>query len=97
MDGQQYAPRVYPVPVVPAGTKPTPPPRGEVMERRKTQDFPHPAPTPSVDGEMSDEMVRVYWYDHACEWVTKYCDEHHRRSALVQKQALEAIPERPAE
>lgn len=74
------------------------------MERRKTPRLPPPAPTPSVepelpahDGEMSDEMVRVYWYDHACEWVTKYCDEHHRRSALIQKQALEAIPERQAE
>ena len=28
-------------------------------------------------------MVRVTWYEHDCQWLTKYCDEHHARTAWV--------------
>jgi hypothetical protein len=29
------------------------------------------------------ETVYVYWYDHDCAWITKYCDEHHRAGANI--------------
>lgn len=30
------------------------------------------------------ETIRVYYYDHPyCEYISKYCDEHHRKSASV--------------
>ena len=25
-----------------------------------------------------EETVGVWYYDHECEWLTKYCDEFHR-------------------
>jgi len=28
-------------------------------------------------------MVVVWWHDHDCQWVTKFCDEHHLRSSSV--------------
>lgn len=27
--------------------------------------------------------ITVYWYDCDCAWITKYCDENHRKSADV--------------
>lgn len=44
--------------------------------------------TQPVQVEVSDEAVQVFWYEHDCEWLSKYCDEHHRRSALVPRSAL---------
>lgn len=32
---------------------------------------------------MDDEMVYVSWYEHSCDWLTKYCDEYHRVTARV--------------
>lgn len=29
------------------------------------------------------ESVLVSWYDHDCDWVSKYCSEHHYRSATI--------------
>jgi hypothetical protein len=37
---------------------------------------------------VTDDLVRVFWYDCDCEWVTKYCEEFHRRSALVPRGVL---------
>jgi hypothetical protein len=31
----------------------------------------------------ADDEVTVYYYDHTCEWISKYCDEHHRRHAVI--------------
>lgn len=46
---------------------------------------------------MNDETVRVHWYEHNCEWLTKYCDDHHMVSASVPKAVLRkyayALPE----
>lgn len=38
-----------------------------------------------------EEGNRVYvsWHDCDCEWVTKYCDKHHRKSAFVPVASLE--------
>lgn len=45
-------------------------------------------PTPS--GEMIvEEVVSVSWYEHDCDWITKYCDEEHRRSAFVPVSVLD--------
>ena len=42
-----------------------------------------------VPVEVTDaEVVQVFWYEHDCEWVSKYCDEHHQRSAWVSRAAL---------
>lgn len=38
---------------------------------------------------MTDQSIRVSWYDHDCDWITKYCDEYHTRSALVPLSVLE--------
>ena len=38
--------------------------------------------------QIAEDMVRVFYYDHSCEWLSKYCDEHHKRSALVPRAAL---------
>lgn len=27
--------------------------------------------------------TRVQWYDHDCDWISKYCDEHHLQSLSV--------------
>lgn len=32
--------------------------------------------------------MRVSWYEHDCDWLTKYCDEHHQRSATVPADAF---------
>lgn len=37
------------------------------------------------------EQVTVYWYEHDCEWISKYCDEHHRRSGTVSRIVLETV------
>jgi len=37
---------------------------------------------------MEDKLVYVGWYDHDCEWLTKYCDEHHRVGAMVPMSVL---------
>lgn len=37
------------------------------------------------------EPVTVFWYDHDCDWITKYCDEHHRRSGTVSRIVLETV------
>jgi hypothetical protein len=37
------------------------------------------------------EPITIYWYEHDCEWVTKFCDEHHRHHAQVVRVVLEAI------
>lgn len=36
----------------------------------------------------AEEVVQVFWYEHDCEWLSKYCDEHHRRSSRVSRAAL---------
>jgi hypothetical protein len=38
--------------------------------------------------ETSEQRVTVHWYDHDCEWVTKYCDEYHAKYALVPASVL---------
>ena len=38
--------------------------------------------------EVTADAVQVFWYEHDCEWVSKYCDEHHQRSAWVSRAAL---------
>lgn len=30
----------------------------------------------------------VHWYQHDCPWWTKYCDEEHRRTAVVPLEVL---------
>jgi hypothetical protein len=30
-----------------------------------------------------DDPVSVYWYDHDCEWISKYCETEHTRSSLI--------------
>lgn len=42
--------------------------------------------------QMSDE-IRVWWYDCDCPWQTKYCDEHHSKSALVPAAAFQDLVE----
>jgi hypothetical protein len=37
------------------------------------------------------EPVTVFWYEHDCDWITKYCDEHHRRSGTVSRIVLETV------
>ena len=41
-----------------------------------------------LDAIGDDDSVRVFWYDCDCEWITKYCEENHRRSALVPRGVL---------
>lgn len=36
-------------------------------------------------------MVTVYWYEHSCEWLSKYCDEHHKKSARVPQSFLTGL------
>lgn len=33
----------------------------------------------------------IHWYEHDCEWISKYCDEHHLRSATVSRTVLETF------
>ena len=35
------------------------------------------------------EMIRVYWYDHDCEWISKYCETEHSRSSLLPLEMLQ--------
>lgn len=39
-------------------------------------------------GKMSEKMVRVWWYSHDCEWITKCCDEAHVQSVVVPESLL---------
>ena len=34
------------------------------------------------------ETVLVSWYEHDCDWITKYCDENHRKYAVVPRAIL---------
>jgi len=45
----------------------------------------------------SDDIVHISWYEHDCDWITKYCDEHHRHSANVSRSALVALIKPPSE
>ena len=36
-------------------------------------------------------LVAVSWTDCACEWGTSYCDEYHRRGALIPRAILSAV------
>lgn len=36
----------------------------------------------------ADGMVWVSWHDCSCDWLSKYCDEHHRKTALVPIEVL---------
>lgn len=42
-------------------------------------------------GEITEPLVTIYWYEHNCEWLSKYCDEHHKRSAPVTAELLRVI------
>lgn len=48
--------------------------------------------------EPAPDVVRVSWYGCDCDRLTKYCDENHRRYALIPRDVLEefdlAGPER---
>lgn len=35
------------------------------------------------------EFVWVTWYEHDCDWVTKYCDDMHTVRAKVPVEELE--------
>lgn len=35
------------------------------------------------ESDDKEEFVRVAWYDHDCDWLTKYCDENHRKFAWI--------------
>jgi len=35
-----------------------------------------------------EKNIYVSWYEHDCDWITKYCDEYHRSSALVPASVL---------
>lgn len=37
------------------------------------------------------ESVTVYWYEHDCEWISKYCEENHRQSGTVSRIVLETV------
>lgn len=39
-----------------------------------------------------EEYVLVSWYEHDCDWVTKYCDEAHKRYATVPLAVLHKYP-----
>lgn len=41
--------------------------------------------------EDDERRIAVYYYEHSCEWVSKFCDEHHQRSALVPVSVLAAF------
>lgn len=34
-------------------------------------------------GALPERVVLVHWYDHDCLWLTKFCDEEHRRQAWL--------------
>lgn len=40
--------------------------------------------------------VPVSWYDCDCEWLSKYCDDHHRKYAHVPVEVLEKYREKGA-
>lgn len=44
-----------------------------------------------------DSRVTVYYYDHNCNWITKYCEEYHTRSAYVPISVLNQYTKRPYE
>lgn len=39
--------------------------------------------------ESQKSKVIIHWYDHDCPWITKDCDENHRKFASVQKDKLD--------
>jgi hypothetical protein len=51
---------------------------------------------PFGSGRVFSEPVSVTWYEHDCEWITKYCDEHHARTALVPRDVLAQYVTTPA-
>ena len=34
------------------------------------------------------ELVRVQWFEHDCDWISKYCDEFHTRSVMIPRPVL---------
>jgi hypothetical protein len=44
---------------------------------------------PIAAGNRMLEQVRVYWYDHTCDYISKYCEEHHQRSAYLPRLTLD--------
>lgn len=39
--------------------------------------------------EMTIDLVTIHWYDCNCDWLTKYCDEHHLRTARTPREILD--------
>lgn len=37
---------------------------------------------------MADNLVLVSWYEHECDWISKYCDETHKVYAVVPEKLL---------
>lgn len=35
------------------------------------------------------ETVYVSWYTCNCDWLTKYCDDHHQAGAFIPRTILE--------
>lgn len=35
------------------------------------------------------KMIRVTWFDCDCDWITKYCEGAHKKSALIHPDVLE--------
>lgn len=38
---------------------------------------------------MTIDLVTIHWYDCNCDWLTKYCDEHHLRTARTPREILD--------
>ncbi len=34
------------------------------------------------------DNVTVFYYEHDCDWISKYCEEHHRRYAVIPRSSL---------
>jgi hypothetical protein len=37
---------------------------------------------------MVDETIYVSWYEHDCDYLTKYCDEYHKVGARIPLEIL---------
>lgn len=48
----------------------------------------------SIDHPAPDMGRVVYWYNCDCDWLSKYCDEHHRATARIPLAVLRSYESR---
>lgn len=69
----------------------------DMMEKHRIELVAARQSAPVTTEEVAEPKITVHYYEHSCEWLTKYCDEYHRRTAVVPASVLARYTRKPTE